>query len=445
MFTTHIRRAAVLVMSLMAVSTAHAATLTADGVSLTAPDGFQLSKDAQGAYVLSSPTRHVTFFRVGSGMPLDQIAAQIGASSGATGSPTPDGNRVRVPTANGTIVVMKATAAGARDGHVDVVKIAARDARGAGPATQNPQPGAQKQPGAQTPAARARAKRTAALRAQCRRPGKKSRALRRRCTALARADRARTRRPGVRAAQAAPLRPPTAAEIADTMSIMDTRTTQALTTIPGMVNVASCAAPDFGSRALTPVGIVCDGHKGSFSAVDANGFALLGQSLLLSTTGLPGGPPNAVWQSPEQAVTQVLPAALQFWYKSNLAVTSATPIPGTEGILGAGIPSQMFAINGTIDGKPINAVALVGGLGVSYADTGSWQLYVSMVAVSTTAPAGTGDAFMTTWRTWDPSQGIRDRLADIANTLRSTSAPSGGINPAVFDRANANWGAYLRS
>lgn len=370
--------AIILCVALPASAQARSVRLTAGGVSLTAPAGYRLAAAPSGTLTLTGPTITVSWIRGFSNQPLRAVGSSLAARAGAGGA-----RKVITPTSYrftaGRGAALRTWLVDTRAAYqYDVYRIRVRAVRG----------------------------------------------------------RASSR--------AVALRAPTAAELAQLLRMMGTRRGQRVADLGLAFRSRTCTAPDGKSSAQIPdlQGMTCNGGNGGINAA-ANGVggASLGALTPVSNPGLGATGVVAAFVSPEQAIREVWPQALAS-AGTVVTVQAVTPVPGTENVLGANIPSQLFGVRATIGEAQVNVIMLSG-----YIDAQSllgWVWYTSYVWVVDGSPSGFGDSLLNTWRTWDATPATQDRLRQTLETLRATRAAGGPIDPVVFDVANQKWGEYFR-
>ncbi len=426
----------VLAMAIAAVAqtTAAAQVLTAGGVSIDAPAGYTLTTTASGSFLLSSDTRRVTFVRVQSGQPLAGVGAAVYAAVTTHDSPpttTADSYSFTMAESGSRyqVLVKPAAGAGSAAGQFDVLRVGARTADAApgpaGPATKTKTP------------------------ARCRGRIVKVKGKAAKCV-LKKVVKKVVKKP-VRKSHAidGAFRPPDTTELTDVLGLLGKRTAQPVVPAGLPLPMRDCQAPGAHAQVIDIPGVGCDGAKGSFLwGADGYGSVHLGQPFLVNTPAnqFPSGPIVATWSSPAQAFADVWPQELKDYSGVTATVTSVTPIPGTENFI-PGSPSGLVSFHATVTGAKtveVDGIALSAYID-SFNGGVTWNWYSSVIAVFKGAPPGTGNALMTTWQSLDASAGIRDRLAAIAETIRTTQAPGGPIDPTVFQRTVDNFGAYLNS
>lgn len=132
-----------------------------------------------------------------------------------------------------------------------------------------------------------------------------------------------------------------------------------------------------------------------------------------------------------QCITNVWPSLAP-----GIVVTGLAPIPGSAGSLGPSFESAFYSVRFTYQGRTYQALFLSG--------SNNSLFYYSYIAVAVGGPTGIGPALLDTWRTWDPTPALNQRLNQITQTLLTTPIPGNPIDPVVFDRTQAAWTEYIR-
>jgi len=107
--------------------------------------------------------------------------------------------------------------------------------------------------------------------------------------------------------------------------------------------------------------------------------------------------------------------------------------------------AAMLYTHFTLNGAPWTGAFLVG----ITPDTGAnyWLMYVSGISIPDSDDSSFGQALVKTWSSWDSSQAIDDRLAQINADADATTGIVQSVNDfrqAVHAEANETWDAYVR-
>lgn len=155
-----------------------------------------------------------------------------------------------------------------------------------------------------------------------------------------------------------------------------------------------------------------------------------------------------VIEAPFMQVRDALEQAWPLWLSragANVSdVQVVSEIPGSAGLLGAGISSGMFGANFVANGKPGIAYVIAG---TAQGIDGIWYLYYSYIAVYTGVAGTVGDALLRTWQSWDPSVNQAERRKHTIVTQQETTQiiqSASEYRRRVFEKTNYNWDAYIR-
>jgi hypothetical protein len=119
-------------------------------------------------------------------------------------------------------------------------------------------------------------------------------------------------------------------------------------------------------------------------------------------------------------------------------------VPGSAGVLGAGMQSGMYEFTFDSSIGPARGFILAGTFETI---DGYWYLYYSFIAVKVGAPGSVGDALLRTWQSWDPSVDQARRQAQTFITQQQTTQiiqSATEYRRRVFEKTNANWDRYIR-
>lgn len=143
-----------------------------------------------------------------------------------------------------------------------------------------------------------------------------------------------------------------------------------------------------------------------------------------------------------------LTTALPQWFAKccdaqleNVQITGQ--LPGSEQFLGFGYQSGFFTASFTLNGRPWQGIFLLGTNPTTGVD-GTYYVYYSYAAVPVGTPPAIGAALLETWASWNPSADQARRRNETLATVLSTHFTGGPIDQAVFDKAAADWSAYIR-
>ena len=214
-----------------------------------------------------------------------------------------------------------------------------------------------------------------------------------------------------------------------------------------------CVARDGSAQAFVPdrPGWVCDGAAGEIAGGNATeGVFAFGLPFIVLTPYDPsagsGQFPVSFPLGPVDTILGVLPIYFRIngGDFSNPQVTGI--VPGTENFLGpsASGGSGMFGVRFTAASAQWEGLISIGTTLIPGDIFGNWYVYMSYIAVPSTAPAGMGAALFQTWASWDPSADQQRRRNQTIYTILTTNFGGGPIDPDVFDAANEKWGAYIR-
>jgi hypothetical protein len=196
----------------------------------------------------------------------------------------------------------------------------------------------------------------------------------------------------------------------------------------------------------------CSGVKGTVECYGPRGELSLGLGLPVCPPGStvaqyaalsPGlCPVIAPFQSSANAVVSVWPRVRNLVLGggiANMTVKQVIPanIPGYE--------SALYIASFTRDGAPWTGAFLVG---VTPA-TGSeqWLFYFSDMAVPGTDDSSVSQALLATWKSWDPSAAIDQRIQATNQSIKATTETIQSVNDfrqQVADQAAENWDGYIR-
>lgn len=144
------------------------------------------------------------------------------------------------------------------------------------------------------------------------------------------------------------------------------------------------------------------------------------------------------------SLTTALPAWFAVCCRAQMGNVQITgQLPGSEQFLGPGYSSGFFTADFTLNGRAWQGVFLLGSNPTTGVD-GTFYVYYSYAAVPVGTSPAIGAALLETWSSWNPSADQARRRNETLATVLSTHFSGGPIDQAVFDKAAADWDAYLR-
>lgn len=182
---------------------------------------------------------------------------------------------------------------------------------------------------------------------------------------------------------------------------------------------------------------------------DTRGEFILGLPALIAIpgSGLCQAYPNTPcvendYLNPDDALRQVYPRFRAFApgaAESNIQITEIHPrnLPG--------FTSALYIATFDHGGTPWTGAFLVGT--TPYAYSGTWLMYLSMIAVPNTDDSSVAQALLQTWQSWDPSAAVEERMRNTRTDIQATTEIIQSVNnfrQRVYDKTNENWDRYIR-
>lgn len=144
------------------------------------------------------------------------------------------------------------------------------------------------------------------------------------------------------------------------------------------------------------------------------------------------------------SLTTGLPAWFAVCCRAQMGNVQITgQLPGSDQFLGPGFSSGFFTANFTLNGRAWQGVFLLGSNPTTGVD-GTFFVYYSYAAVPVGTSPAIGAALLETWASWNPSADQARRRNETLATILSTHFTGGPIDQAVFDKAAADWDAYIQ-
>lgn len=239
----------------------------------------------------------------------------------------------------------------------------------------------------------------------------------------------------------------TTAEIALLRQLVNTTTGGRPIVLGSGIPLRRFTAPDGSATAFVPdrAGWAYNGASGGIDGTNVNeGSFAFGIAVPVLTPGSFGSGTGQFIESPfvdaGTALRTVFPAFIAR-LGGNVAITSATPFPGSQQLLGANYNSGFFAVTLNFNGAAFDGVFLIGTAPI---DGQYWLMYYSFAIVRRGADPRIGPALLEAWASWNPGADQQRRVNQTLQTILTTQVAGGPIDQAVFDEAAAKWSAYIR-